>query len=57
MRFTAPPTGPTPTTRLQCDRTKGYTVKAGVHGYEWCPFCGHRVLNDDRHELSVDLGR
>lgn len=47
------------TTRLHCDRTHGYTVKPGVLPFEFCPFCGHRVLVDgvdDAHELLVTLG-
>ncbi len=41
-------------TRLQCAVTKGYTVKPGGHIYEWCPFCGHRISDDD-HVLTLDF--
>lgn len=42
-------------TRLQCAVTEGYTVKPGGHIYEWCPFCGHRISDDDDHVLTLDF--
>lgn len=43
------------TTRIECDNTGGYNVKPGVHAYEYCPFCGHPVMDGDDHELVVSL--
>ena len=51
-----PPTGePTSTTRIECEKTRGYNVKPGVHVYEYCPFCGHRVQEGNGHELIVSV--
>lgn len=43
---------PSVRTRISCDRTNGYNVKAGMHHYDWCPFCGHRAAGDD-HDILV----
>lgn len=43
------------TTRIECDNTGGYNVKPGVHTYEYCPFCGHPVMDGDDHEMVVSL--
>ena len=48
-----PSSGPDATTRIDCENTRGYNVKSGVHVYEYCPFCGHRV--DEGHEIVVSL--
>lgn len=42
-------------TRLDCENTGGYNVKPGVHVYEYCPFCGHPVIEGDGHELTVSV--
>jgi hypothetical protein len=43
------------TTRIECHNTEGYNVKPGVHAYEFCPFCGHRITEGDAHDLIVSL--
>jgi hypothetical protein len=42
-------------TRIDCENTGGYNVKPGVHVYEYCPFCGHPVIEGDSHELTVSV--
>jgi hypothetical protein len=52
----APPAnGTETTTRIDCENTGGYNVTPGVRIYEYCPFCGHRVLEGGAHELVVSL--
>lgn len=46
---------PEQTTRIDCDNTGGYNVKPGVHVYEYCPFCGHSVVEGDAHELTITV--
>ncbi|WP_313695274.1 hypothetical protein [Halorarum halobium] len=53
--ITKPPNTTKATTRIDCDNTGGYNVKPGVHTYEYCPFCGHPVLEGTEHELIVSL--
>jgi len=43
------------TTRIECEKTSGYNEKPGVHVYEFCPFCGHSVIEGEGHELVVSL--
>ena len=43
------------TTRIECERTRGYNVQPGVHVYEYCPFCGHPIDGENGHELIVSL--
>lgn len=50
-----PNDSPDATTRIECENTGGYNVKQGVHAYEYCPFCGHPVLENDGHELVLSL--
>ncbi|WP_410767365.1 hypothetical protein [Haloferax sp. DFSO60] len=50
-----PVTEPQAETRLTCEQTNGYNVKAGAHYYEWCPFCGHRTNADDSHDIEIQL--
>ena len=46
---------PDVTTRIECHKTRGYNVKPGVHAYEFCPFCGHRVTEGEAHDLIVSF--
>jgi hypothetical protein len=46
---------PDATTRIDCDNTEGYNVRPGVHVYEYCPFCGHPVIEGENHQLSISL--
>ncbi|MFC7203048.1 hypothetical protein ACFQJC_05955 [Haloferax namakaokahaiae] len=55
MRETPPVTEPQAETRITCERTNGYSVKAGAHYYEWCPFCGHRTNTGDTHDIEIQL--
>lgn len=41
------------TTRIDCDNTGGYSVKEGLFGYEYCPFCGHTVGDGDAHRVTL----
>lgn len=52
-----PSAGPDPdaTTRIDCENTDGYNVKPGVHVYEYCPFCGHPVIDGEGHQLSISF--
>ena len=49
------PNGPDAKTRIECDVTGGYNAKPGIHVYEFCPFCGHRVIEGDGHQVTVTL--
>ncbi|WP_435348723.1 hypothetical protein [Haloarchaeobius sp. HRN-SO-5] len=52
----APPADrPDATTKIDCETTGGYNVKPGVHVYEFCPFCGHPVVEGDDHELVITV--
>ncbi len=55
MSRQAPPNSPRTETRIQCDRTEGYSIKAGAHYYEYCPFCGHRTTEGQDHEIMIDI--
>ncbi|WP_157533061.1 hypothetical protein [Haloferax profundi] len=55
MSRQAPPDAPRATTRIECDQTAGYNVKAGAHYYEFCPFCGHRTDEGETHEIRIDI--
>lgn len=50
-----PSADPDATTRIECANTGGYNVKPGVHVYEYCPFCGHPVVEGEGHEVVVSL--
>ena len=50
-----PSDDPDATTRINCDITGGYNVKPGVQIYEYCPFCGHAVVEGEAHEVVVSL--
>ena len=50
-----PSADPDATTRIECANTGGYNVKPGVHVYEYCPFCGHPVVEGEGHEVVVPL--
>ncbi|WP_277556091.1 hypothetical protein [Halobaculum limi] len=41
------------TTRIDCENTGGYSVKPGLFGYEYCPFCGHAVGDADTHRVTL----
>ena len=45
---------PTATTRLDCDRSSGYTGSAGAVDIEYCPLCGHPT-DDGRHEITITV--
>lgn len=51
----APTEEPHAKTRLTCDRTEGFNVKAGAHYYEYCPFCGHRTDEGEDHEIRIEI--
>lgn len=54
--MTVPPAeDPTATTRIDCENTRGYHVKRGVHAYEYCPFCGHSIGGGADHEVVVTI--
>ncbi|MFC7138091.1 hypothetical protein ACFQRB_19695 [Halobaculum litoreum] len=41
------------TTRIDCDNTGSYSVKPGLFGYEYCPFCGHDAPGGDTHRVTL----
>jgi hypothetical protein len=43
------------TTRIDCENTGGYNVRPGIHAYEYCPFCGHPVIEGEDHELTLSI--
>jgi hypothetical protein len=43
------------TTKIDCENTGGYNVRPGIHAYEYCPFCGHPVIEGEDHELTLSI--